>query len=223
MTRTGAAARPALDFDDRADSLLAWAQIHMRQLSIGAIVIVVVALGVWFYMHAQAVREESASSALSTAEQAYAAGNAALAQSDLDKMITRYSGTHAAREGAMLLAHVLYQKGQYAQGIAKLSALTASDDPAIASGAENLQAAGYEAMRKFDEAAQHYQHAAATTPYTAYRSTYRASAARALMEAGKTSEAAALWKTLASDKDPGIAAEARVRLGQLEAKPVSKG
>lgn len=202
---------------------MTWAQLHARQLSIAAIILVAVAIGAWLYAHARHVRGEAASAALSTAEQALSAGNAALAQSDLERLVKRYPSTHAAKEGTLLLAQVLYQKGQYSQGIAKLADLTQADDRAIASGAENLMASGYEEMKKFADAAQHYQKAAAGTPYPAYKDEYMASAARAFTEAGKTDEARKIWETLANDPTSSSSAEARVRLGQLEARAVPRG
>jgi predicted negative regulator of RcsB-dependent stress response len=223
MTRTGVAARPAPDFDERADSFLTWSQLHARQLGIAAIVIVVVALGAWLYAHSRQVRSVTASTQLATAEQAMSAGNAALAQSDLERLIKRYPGTRAGKEGRLLLAQVLYQKGQYAQGIAQLTELTTSDERAIAANAENLIGAGYEEMQKWADAATHYERAANTTPYPAYKDGFLANAARAYTEAGKTDEAKRIWQSLASDPSSPSAAEARVRLGQLEAKPVSKG
>lgn len=223
MTRTGVAARPAPDFDERADSFMAWSQLHARQLGIAAIIIVVAAVGAWLYAHARQVRSATASTQLSTAEQAMAAGNAALAQSDLERLIKRYPSTRAGMEGRLLLAQVLYQKGQYTQGIAQLTDLTNSDERAIAANAENLIGAGYEEMQKFADAAAHYQRAAAKTPYAEYKDGYLANAARAFTEAGKTDEARKIWETLANDESSPSAAEARVRLGQLEAKAVSKG
>jgi len=223
MTRTGVAARPAPDFDERADTFMEWTQIHARELSIAAIVIVAVAIGAWLYAHARQVRGQAASAALATAEQAFSAGNAALAQSDLERLIKRYPSTHAGKEATLLLAQVLYQNGKYQQGITQLSALAGSDEKAIASGAENLTAAGYEELKKFDDAAQHYQKAAAITPYATYKDGYLASAARAYTEAGKTDEAKKIWQTLANDQSSPSSAEAKVRLGQLEAKAGPKG
>jgi hypothetical protein len=42
-----------------------------------------------------------------------------------------------------------------------------------------------------------------------------------LLAAGKTADAKAIWVKLSSDPSAPGAAEARVRLGELEAKPVS--
>ena len=40
------------------------------------------------------------------------------------------------------------------------------------------------------------------------------------MAAGKTEEAKAIWRELVKDETAPTAAEARVRLGELEAKPM---
>jgi thioredoxin-like negative regulator of GroEL len=49
---------------------------------------------------------------------------------------------------------------------------------------------------------------------------YKAAAARDYMAAGKTEEAKAIWTELAKDDTKPEAAEARVRLGEITAKPV---
>jgi predicted negative regulator of RcsB-dependent stress response len=199
---------------------MAWLELHARQVTIAVVVIAAVAVGAWLYRHMQAVRGQTASAQLGTAAQTIAAGNAALAQSDLERLVKRYPNTRAAQEGTLLLARLLYQKGSYQQGITALAGLVSSDDAALAAGAENLTAAGYEEMKKFADAAAHYQKAAALTPYGTYRDDYQASAARALTEAGKTDEARKIWTELAADPTASVSAEARVRLGQLEVTPV---
>jgi predicted negative regulator of RcsB-dependent stress response len=202
---------------------MAWMEFHARQIALALVVLVAVGIGAWLYMHMRQVRSETASAQLSTAEQALGAGNAALAQSDLEKLIKRYPNTRAGQEAVLLLAQVLYQKGSYTEGIAKLNELAGSDDRVLASGAESLLGAGYEELKKFAEAAEHYRSAASKTPYGTYRDDYLASAARAYTEAGKTDEARKIWEQLTADPSSSVAAEARVRLGQLEATPVPKG
>jgi hypothetical protein len=56
------------------------------------------------------------------------------------------------------------------------------------------------------------------TPYQIERDQYLANSARALTDGGKLDEAKKLWDQLASDPASALAAEARVRLGEIEAK-----
>jgi len=62
--------------------------------------------------------------------------------------------------------------------------------------------------------------AADVTRFPADKAEYRASAARSYAAAGKVAEAKAIWTDLAKDDTGPMAAEARVRLGELEAKPM---
>ena len=83
-----------------------------------------------------------------------------------------------------------------------------------------LAAAGYEELTDFISAAGEYKVAAQATRFPADKAEYQASAARDLMTGGKTEEAKAIWTELAKDEATPAAAEARVRLGEVEAKPM---
>ncbi|MEA2764240.1 MAG: hypothetical protein QOK07_644, partial [Gemmatimonadaceae bacterium] len=57
--------------------------------------------------------------------------------------------------------------------------------------------------------------------YPVDKAQYQAAAARDYMAAGKPEEAKALWTELAKDDTSPLAAEAKVRLGELLAKPMT--
>jgi predicted negative regulator of RcsB-dependent stress response len=216
MTRTGAAARPAA-FHERSETFLVWAELHSRLLTGIAIAILLVIGGVWFYRKAHQVRARNASALLAEAEQARNAGNLPLAQSDLERVVSRYGGTPAGHAARLVLAQVLYDRGQYQQGIAELQKLVAEDDESLEASAYNLIGAGYEQSGKYADAAQAYRKAAAAAAFKGERDTYLANAARALTSAGKTADAKEIWSKLAADPTSPVNAEARVRLGELEA------
>ena len=216
MTRTGAAARPNLE--ERTQSALQWMELHARQLAAAAVVVVLLAAGAWFYRASERSRAETAGRSLAEAEQAFNAGNLALAQSDLEKVVNRYGGTPAGKQAKLLLAQVMYQRGQYQKGINQISSLTKGTDKYLVASAYNLMAAGYEEMGKFRQAADLYRKAADNAAAAGIKYTYMASEARALTSAGDTAGATKIWSTLAADAANPAAAEARVRLGELEAK-----
>jgi predicted negative regulator of RcsB-dependent stress response len=218
MTRTGAAARP--DLEGRAQNLAEWVQLHSRLLTIVAVVIVLIVGGGWFYTKSRQVQARNASAMLNDAELALTSGNAALAQSNLEKITERYSGTRSADQARLLLAQVYYDKGQYQQGIDGLQRLTGSSDKYLRANAYNLIGAGEEQAGKYAEAAAAYQKAAQSAVSTTDRDGYLASAGRVLMNAGKTAEAKEIWSKLAQDPGSQLSAEAKVRLGELEAQKV---
>ncbi|HEU6451980.1 MAG TPA: tetratricopeptide repeat protein [Gemmatimonadaceae bacterium] len=220
MTRTGAAARP--EMDERAQTILDWAEMHSRLLTAIAVGIVVIAGAFWFYTKSHEARARNAATALQQAELAVASGNLALAQSNLEKIVDRYDATRSGKQARLILAQVRFDRGQFADGIATLQPLTKADDKGLRASAYNLLGSGYEADKKLEDAAKAYQQAADVTPYAVERDQYLASAARALTEGGKIDEAKKLWSRLASDPASAVAAEARVRLGELEAKAVKQ-
>jgi len=218
MTRTGAAARP--DLEERAQSLMEWAETHSRLLTIIAVVIVLIVGGGWFYTKSRQVQARNASAMLNDAELALASGNMALAQSNLEKIVDRYGGTRSADQAHLLLAQVLFDKGQYQQGVADLQGITKSSDKYLRASAFNLIGAGEEQAGRFTEAAAAYRKAADAATSTGDRDQYLASAGRALMSGGKTAEAKEIWTKLAQDPASQLSAEAKVRLGEIEAQKV---
>jgi len=181
-----------------------------------------IAGGFWFYQKARATQTANASVALLDAEEALNAGNLALAQSDLEKLNKRYEGTPASRQGLLLLAQVQYRQGHFEAGMATLQTLINSRDKYVVPGAYNMIGAGQEEQGKPVDAAASYGKAAQVAIYPADRDNYLANAARALTVAGKYDEARQIWTKLSTDESSPVVGEARVRLGELEAKSASK-
>lgn len=221
MTKTGAAARP--DLEDRAEDMKEWALVHSKGLSIAAGAILVAIGLAWLYTKSQQAQAQNASAALVQAEQAVGAGNSALAQSDLERIVSRYGSTDAGREAQLLLSQTYFDAGKFAEGIQNLQKLIDSKPKFIQASAYNLMGAGYEQQNKFDDAAGAYQKAADIAAGKGDRDSYLANAARALTAGGKTAEAVKIWTKLAGDPTSPAAAEARVRLGELQAKAVKAG
>jgi predicted negative regulator of RcsB-dependent stress response len=206
------------DLDERADALVSWLELHSRQLMYASIGLLLIAGGVWFYKQSNARQAESAETALSEAESAMSAGNMPLAQSDLEKLIQRYGSTDAGRQAHVLLAQVHYEKGEFQQGIEELKTVTSDKDAYTAAAALSLEGAGLEQAGKLADAAATYQKAASKAPYKVDHDLYLANAARVLTLAGKVDDAKKIWMDLANDDASPASAEARVRLGELEAK-----
>jgi predicted negative regulator of RcsB-dependent stress response len=210
--------KPRPDVEQRVDSLVTWLELYSRQLMYGSIGLLVVAGGFWFYRQSTMRQAESASTALAEAQAALAAGNLPLAQSDLEKLIQRYGGTDAGAQAHVLLAQVHFDKGEFQQGITELKPVAEAKDAYTSATAMNLMAAGLEQSGKFADAAAEYEKAAAKAPYKVDHDVFMASAARVLTTAGKLDDAKKIWSALAKDDESAASAEARVRLGEIEAK-----
>ncbi|HVZ76701.1 MAG TPA: tetratricopeptide repeat protein, partial [Gemmatimonadaceae bacterium] len=116
-----AAARP-----DREESVIEWFQSHGRAVGIGAAVVVVAAAGYWFYNRSVELKNEHADRMLGTALQSVQAGNAALAQSDLQKVVDGYRDTYSGVQAALTLAELDYDTGKPADGIKVLEGMTSA-------------------------------------------------------------------------------------------------
>jgi len=87
----------------------------------------------------------------------------------------------------------------------------------------SLEGDGYAQMKKLAEAAKAYEQAASSTKFETERAFHLAKAGRAYASAGDTAKARAIWTGLLGDRSAqSMSAEARVRLGELTAKPAKR-
>jgi len=214
----GTAARPT--FEDRTESVFGWVNDNWPRLLAGAALLAALAGGFALYERSQRNKAERAEAALLDAQRSMLSGNLPLAQSDLQKVVTRFEGTSAADRATIALAQVLFEQKKYDEGIAKLTPL--ADSRTVGASAQGLIATGYEEQGKHKEAAQHYVKAADASAFDADKSNFRASAARAYTRAGDTAAARKLWAELAAQPNGPAAGEARVRLGELTATTATK-
>jgi predicted negative regulator of RcsB-dependent stress response len=218
MTTPNIPARQRFGADE--DSITEWLMLHKREVLWGVIALGVVLLSFWYYRRSEALKAQRAETAYFQARQSAAAGNLPLAVSDLQKVATRYEGTRAGTQAALSLAQALYDQQKYKEGIAALKKTEPKAPSDFQPSVYILEAAGYEELKDFVSAADQYKLAAKSTEFPADKAQYQASAARDYMAAGKNDEAKAIWTELAKDETGPAAAEARVRLGEVQAKPV---
>lgn len=207
---------------DRTQTMIDWARINYRYLVTGGVVIVVAALAYWFYARSEQIKSARADQMLLTAKQSISAGNAALATSDLQKLINSYGNTSAAAEGAMLLAQLDYDTGRFQDGINVLQKSASEHGSDVRTDLYSLIGDGYSQLHKLDDAANYYEKAADATTMHDTKANQLAKAARTYAAAGKKDEARKIWTKLAQDDSAqAVSTEARVRLGELDAKPAS--
>lgn len=203
-----------LDFDAIRD----WLKAHSRHLIIGVAVVVVGGAGILFARQARILRDQRAESSYASAQGDFYSGNKAQAKTELQKLVDRYPGTNGGSLGGMLLAQVFYGDGQYDGGIKGLESLLGQAPSRYHAMIEELIAAGYADSKRPGEAATHYLNAAAAAEFPADKDSYRADAARVLEAAGKADSARTIWAELSNNLDSPVASEAKVRLGELEAR-----
>jgi predicted negative regulator of RcsB-dependent stress response len=204
---------------DRAQTFLDWTKINQKLLSVGAVLVVVAAAGFWFYQRSQQLQANAAERALLQAKQSMSAGNLQLAQTDLQRVYSRYGKTAAGVQAGMLLSQIDYDTGKFQDGVNRLKQLAGTS---AASGHEptilSLEGDGYAQMGKLAEAAQAYQRAAEASDFENEKAFQRSKAARAYQAAGDTAKAREAWTALLNDPTAmTTAAEARIRLGEISA------
>ncbi|HEU4746882.1 MAG TPA: tetratricopeptide repeat protein [Gemmatimonadaceae bacterium] len=212
--------RPGLRYG-ADDSPTDWFLRNKNAVSWALLAIAVAIAGMWFFQRSRSLRQENAEKAYFQARQAAAAGNLPLAASDLKKVATRYEGTRPGTQAALFLAQSLYDQKKHQEGLAELDKALSSAPKDFVASIHVLKANGYEELKDFVRAAAEYEAAATATKFPAEKAQYQAAAARSYMSAGKAAEARAIWAELAADETSPLAAEARVRLGEIVAKPMT--
>lgn len=198
-----------------------WFHVNSRWVGVGAVVALAAIVGTWYAMRANAIKLENADRQLLVAKQSVASGNVPLAESDLQKVADRYSGTTAGAEAGLLLGQLKLQKGDYQGAADYLKGLAAKLDGPNAAAAKGLLGDAYSQIGKPAEAAAEYEAAATTTKMPSEKAFYLARAGNAYMAANKNAEARKIWEALTKQQDnASVAAEARVRLGAMTAQPV---
>lgn len=219
MTTPNTSARGRHGADE--DSITEWAILHKRAVTWGVIAIALIAGGIWYYDRSRTLLAQRAESQYFQARQAVAAGNIPLGISDLQKVATRYNGTPGGTQAALTLAQTLYDQKKFKDGIAALKKVEDKAPNYFKPSVHVLEAAGYEELKDFISAASEYKTAADVTRFPADKAEYQASEARNYMAAGKSEDARAIWTQLAKDETGPAASEAKVRLGEVIAKPMT--
>lgn len=193
--------------------------MYQKPITIGALLLAIAGIGTWLWVRSAQIREERAGASFSAAETAFMSGNKALAQTELERLITRFPGTNAGSQSALLLAQVMYEQGKFAEGMAQLeSALRRAADP-LKSSMHAMIAAGQEGAGQPLEAAASFGRAADATPFSNEKNQLRMEQARTLAAGGDKAGATAIYREIGSRDDSPFAGEARLRAGEAAAQP----
>jgi predicted negative regulator of RcsB-dependent stress response len=201
----------------KAESFLDWFRINSRIVGIATALVVAVAFGVWFYNRSAVLKNENADRKLLAAKQSLGSGNVPLAQSDLKKVADQYAGTSAGAEAGMLLAQLKLEQNDNQGAVTALKDLAAKiPSGPYAASIRGLLGDAYAQLGKPAEAAAEYERAGLLTQMPNERAMLLAKIGRAYSAAGNDHKAREAWESLANQQDnKGLAAEARVRLGEL--------
>lgn len=216
MTKTGEAARPTPTIEP--ESLAETWLLYQKQIITVAVVLAAGAGGFYLWKRSGQIKEEKAGAAFLAAEAAFMSGNKPLAQTELEKIVTRYKGTTSGTQAAMLMAQALFEQGKHAEGIAQLEGALGGAPASLKAGIHALIAAGHEGAGKAAEAAAAYGKAAAASEFTIDQDMYKMEQARVLAGSGDAAGARTIYEEIGGREDSPFAGEARVRLGEVKAK-----
>ena len=203
----------------KAESFVDWFHINSRMISIGAIVVVGIAFGVWFVQRTALNETISANKQLLTAKQSLNSGNAPLAEADLRKVVGKYADKPAGTEAGLLLAQLKLDKGDYQGAVTDLKSLSGKVPGGPSAAAiRGLLGDAIEQLGKPADAAAEYETAAALAAGPNEKGFWMGKAGRAFLESGKTGEGRRIFEDLAAQHDnEASATEARIRLGEITA------
>lgn len=209
---------------ERAQTFIDWTRVNSKVLTAAVAVIVIAGAGLWFYQRSQQITAQNAERALAHAKESLTAGNLPLAQTDLQGVYSRYGSTAAGVEAAMLLAQADFDAGKPQDGITLIDKVSGTSAASAQQATLlTLKGDGLAQLGKLTDAAKQYEAAANATTFETEKAFYKSKAARTYQTAGDTATARKLWTEMLNDpKAQVMAAEARIRLGELEAQPEKK-
>jgi predicted negative regulator of RcsB-dependent stress response len=199
------------------DKLWVWGEKNKKQLLWGSIAVVVVGLGVAFWLAHQSERQNDANDALSKlTTQAVLPGKAELAPDSLLKVASDYSGTDASQRALMLGAADLFDNGKYDEAQARFQEFIKdyNDSPFMAQAAFGI-AACQDAQGKTNDAVSAYQSVIDRYPTQNVGPQAKLALARLLEGQGKFSEARNNLEDILRSAQGTIASEADQRLREL--------
>lgn len=204
--KTAVAAPPASKFSVPKNLRLAGG------IALGAVLLIA-----WFVIVSGRRKAEFANRALEQARSAAESGNLPLAASELQKVVTTYSGTDAAQEAVITLNQVRLLNGQ--QELAAVSLqdfIKSKPDKKYLTPGYALLGRALENANRPDEAAQAFRSASDNADVDYLRAEYLNDAGRAYAAAGKKDEAIAAYRKIIQDfPESNSKVEAQVRLAEL--------
>jgi TolA-binding protein len=191
----------------------------LKLYGIGAAVLIVVALIVWFVVTSGQRKEAFANVELERARDAAGQQNYGVAVQGFTRIVNSYGGTSAAYEANLGIAQTQIIEGQNQLAATTLANFVRTNPPAIYGAAANsLLGTAYENLGKFDESLGAYRQASNLAVSNYLKASSLLDAGRAATLAHKTDEAKSIYNEIITKyAKTGAVTEAQVRLAELTA------
>lgn len=179
--------------------------------------LLIAALVVWFALMTGRRKEEFAGRALDQARKSAEAGNLPLAASELQKVITTYSGTDAAQEAVIALNQVRLINGQQELVVVGLQDFVKSGvNPKYRSAVYGLLGRALENANRPADAATAFTQASQAADVDYLRADFLVDAGRAYTNAGEKAQAIEVYQRVIKEyPKTSSKVEAEVRLAEL--------
>ena len=186
----------------RVLSLSYWARERVHVLVVLGIALVLVGVGVYYYIDQRAADRQEAAQTLEGVHAMVEAGQAEQARSQLEELLTRFEGLPETMEGRLLLGRLQLEEGEPEAAAATLEPLADElDDPMGLDGAFLLGHA-YEEMERWEDAEELYLRISEEAELSFQRRNALEAAARSRRERGLYAEAATLYERILDLLEP---------------------
>jgi predicted negative regulator of RcsB-dependent stress response len=209
----------------RALELAAWARRNARIVIATTVVVGALVGGLaYYYFFYQPQREERAAIQFQEVERTVAAGNATLAQRDLQGFIRRFDGTLQADEARLMLARQYLEANQGAKAIPVLNEVSADVGTPLGAQAGLLLGAAQAQAKQVDAAVQSLLRVADGSETVYFQQEALSDAALLQQQAGRHREAAELWRRLVGTAEEGSLERSvyEMRLAEAEGRALAK-
>ncbi|HXI21461.1 MAG TPA: tetratricopeptide repeat protein [Gemmatimonadales bacterium] len=195
----------------------AWFKVKTNRYLAAGIAVLAIGLVAWFVVMSGKRKEEFAARALDQARGAAEAGNLPLAASELQKVISTFSGTKAAQEAVITLNQVRLVNGQGELAAVGLQDfLKSNPDREFLSPTYGLLGRAYENANRPADAAAAYENASKSADLDYLKADFLLDAGRAYVSAGQKDKAIAAYQAILKDYPKTSSfVEAQVRLAEL--------
>ncbi len=192
-----------------------------RQFTWGAVIVAILAVGVYLYRDAQTKNRQHAANVFGSALDQASGEQADEALSLAEEVADKYSSTSMAPFALLLKGNLLASKGNYEEALPIYDRVAAKGIPQLASAALISKAVGQENLKRDDEAEATYRRVLSNYAQSGYETEARFRLASLLERQGKSEEAFELYKGIPEDTAWG--AEAKMRVKWIETPVVAMG
>jgi predicted negative regulator of RcsB-dependent stress response len=194
-----------------------WASHNSRAVITGAVVLIAIGVGIWYYIDYQRSVLQQAAVELETLRATAAIGSREEAVTSLNTFIQRFGGTVYADEARLMLGRLSLDQQDWQAAVDALATAESNLDTPLGFGAAMLLGYAYEGLGDTSRAVEVLSEAASGARYGYQRHEALEEQARVLANAGDYDGAVAAYEAILEDVDAGQLAD-RIRARRAEAQ-----